>query len=580
MATAGEYIDLHELAKGWKAAIARGTDPATKHEAQIRNDRGNLPLHSATSFRAPIEVAESLLQAYPEAASITNNYGNLPLHFTAWKKGPLEVERLLLKIYPEGAAQKNNHGNLPLHYAAHYNAPLEVVEALYKAYPQGATQKNNDNNTPLDLAIADGASPNVVSLLQGKTVPPTEDEVLEKAKRRYEAAERELARHMSESSGTTEEMEEVLALLLDIHEGHPHALYSAGINPEMAGTMDSMMEEVRKAAAADNTHMNGLGGGIEDNYMSRNENEEEAQLIEDALCPPDDLVEIALSKLVGLEAAKNQIRGMRRTMELVKSAQNGKLAHPSHIVLEGNPGVGKKMVATILADILYEIGVVKTQNFMSVGRDELIDRKSEARTIHKTRKVMERAKGGVLVLSEAYTLLPSTARPRGRDHGGAALREIARTLPTGNPLIILTGSALELQRILSSEIGFKSHFLTRIEFADPSPSQVARIFMGKMSDMGLVPGDGVTVDYLAELISTNTDEDWRLERNGRIADLLLNGVRAELRKRFYFNDESSKVSFSPIKMMSPGASSRMPAATPDEIFVTVEDVQNAIVNGM
>jgi len=60
MATSGEYIDLHELAKGWKAAIARTTDPATKHESQIRNDRGNLPLHSATSFRAPIEVAGQL----------------------------------------------------------------------------------------------------------------------------------------------------------------------------------------------------------------------------------------------------------------------------------------------------------------------------------------------------------------------------------------------------------------------------------------------------------------------------------------------------------------------------------------
>ena len=26
-----EYTDLHELAKGWKAAIARATDPATKY---------------------------------------------------------------------------------------------------------------------------------------------------------------------------------------------------------------------------------------------------------------------------------------------------------------------------------------------------------------------------------------------------------------------------------------------------------------------------------------------------------------------------------------------------------------------
>jgi hypothetical protein len=26
----GDYIDLHELAKGWKAAIARAKDPATR----------------------------------------------------------------------------------------------------------------------------------------------------------------------------------------------------------------------------------------------------------------------------------------------------------------------------------------------------------------------------------------------------------------------------------------------------------------------------------------------------------------------------------------------------------------------
>lgn len=189
-------------------------------------------------------TSEALLNAYPDAASLTNNYGNLPLHFTAWKKGPLEVEKLLLKVYPEGAAQKNNHGNLPLHYAAHYNAPLEVVEALYNAYPAGANQKNNDNNTPLDLAIADGASPNVVAMLQGKTVPANEDEVLEKAKRRCEAAEREMARHMEASHGSSEEMEEVLSLLMDIGEGHPHALYSAGIDPASAGTLDLMMEQV------------------------------------------------------------------------------------------------------------------------------------------------------------------------------------------------------------------------------------------------------------------------------------------------------------------------------------------------
>ena len=30
MPSTKDYVDLHELAKGWKAAIARAKDPATK----------------------------------------------------------------------------------------------------------------------------------------------------------------------------------------------------------------------------------------------------------------------------------------------------------------------------------------------------------------------------------------------------------------------------------------------------------------------------------------------------------------------------------------------------------------------
>ena len=335
-----------------------------------------------------------------------------------------------------------------------------------------------------------------------------------------------------------------------------------------------LIPQVRKATYADSNVSN------DDGFMGRNDNEEEAQLIEDALCPPDDPVELALSKLIGLESVKNQVRGLRRSIEIETKSPSGEKVPPYHIALQGNPGTGKGSVASILANILVDIGAVQNRNYVVCGREDLIDRKSEARTIMKTRKVLERAAGGVLVLNEAYTLLPSTARPRGRDHGGAALREIARALPSGSPLVILTGSPLDLQRILSSDIGFKGHFLTRIEFPDPSPAQVARMFLQKMSEKGLVAGDGVTVEYLAELIATNTDLEWRLERNGRISDMLLMGVRAELRKRINFNDEASKVSVSPIKLMSHPGGSRMPSFSPEEIFVTVEDVQNAIVNGM
>ncbi|CAB9519425.1 ESX-3 secretion system protein EccA3 [Seminavis robusta] len=579
--------EIHDLAKGWKAAIARAKDPATRHEARIKNDRGNLPLHSAASFRAPLEVTESLLEAYPEAASMTNNYGNLALHFTAWKKGPLDVEKLLLKIFPEGAAQKNNHGNLPLHYAAHYNAPLEVVEALYHAYPEGATQKNNDNNTPLDLAIADGASPNVVALLQGKNIPPTDDEVLQAAKTRCERAEKELSRILSAQDGMHDDLEVVLSLLMDIREGHPHALYSAGIHPAHIGNLDALLEQVRKAG------MEEAAREGDEFASSRNVSDEEveAQVIEDSLCPPDDPVEAVLANVVGLDTVKHQIRGLRRTLEMQAAAKNGtssilinkRLAGdpiPKHLAFVGNPGCGKRTLARLLGPMFYDMGMVRNRTFVEIsGRDELIDRKSEARTVFKTRQILEQAAGGVLLINEAYTFLPSSARPRGRDHGAAALREIARALPAADPLIILSGTPMDLQRILSSDIGFKTHFLTRVEFPDPSPIQIARIFMHKLTEKGLVPAEGVTIPYLAELIGTNTEAEWRLERNGIIADLLMTGVRSELRKRKMWDDSTSKASMSPMKFLSPG-SSRIPAFAPEEVFVTVEDIQNAIVNGL
>jgi hypothetical protein len=56
-----EYIPLHELAKGWKAAISWASDPHTRGEARKKNDRGNLPLHSAASFRAPVEVIGEII---------------------------------------------------------------------------------------------------------------------------------------------------------------------------------------------------------------------------------------------------------------------------------------------------------------------------------------------------------------------------------------------------------------------------------------------------------------------------------------------------------------------------------------
>jgi hypothetical protein len=297
-------------------------------------------------------------------------------------------------------------------------------------------------------------------------------------------------------------------------------------------------------------------------------------MIEEAICPPDDEIEVALTQLIGMDALKNQIRGLRRTLEM----QPNKNVAPRHMALVGNTGTNMDAVARILIPLLNRMGAVKNSNVVEATREDFVDRKSEARTVFRTRKILEKSMGGVLFINDVASLLPSTARPRARDHGAAALREIARILssPT-SPLILLTGNAQNVQRILSSDIGFKGHFLTRIELPDLTPNQIARMFMSKLSMKGLVAGEGLTIKYLADLIASNTDEEWRLDRN--VAELLLQGVRSEMRKRVQASDDTSKQSLSPLKLITPGPN-RMPSLAPEEVYVSVEDVQNAIVNGM
>ena len=331
---------------------------------------------------------------------------------------------------------------------------------------------------------------------------------------------------------------------------------------------------MRKAAADD---VSRLGEAGDETMYSpaagAADEEEEASMIEDAICPPDDEIEVALSQIIGMETLKNQIRGLRRTIEM----EGTNRVVPRHLALVGNVGTNIESIARSLVPLMYKMGAVKTPNVVEAGREDFIDRKSEARTVFKTRRVLEKASGGVLFMNDAYTLLPSTARPRGRDHGGAVLREIARALPAGSPLVIMTGTPKDVQRILASDIGFKGHFLTRLELPDPTPSQIARHFLAKLSSKGLIAGEGVTIKYMSELIESNTDEEWRHDRN--VADLLLQGVRAEMRKRQQTSDDTSKSSMSPMKLITPG-SQRMPSLKPEEIYVSVEDVQNAIVSGM
>ena len=225
------------------------------------NERGNLPLHAACSFQAGADVVEVLLKAYPGGASQPNAAGNLPIHQAAMWQAPIETVELLLMRYPEGATVRNQYGSLPLHMAASNQASPEVVRLLIDSYPDALHLQNDDGMTPLELALADdnggaGANDAVVAMLEGRPPPPelSRRQQADKFEERANTLERKLADMKGGNSGgpgggsgiggQDTDLKLALAAVRRLADRFPHALYSAGLDPnELEIAFSTHMEQ-------------------------------------------------------------------------------------------------------------------------------------------------------------------------------------------------------------------------------------------------------------------------------------------------------------------------------------------------
>ena len=85
-----------------------------------------------------------------------------------------------------------------------------------------------------------------------------------------------------------------------------------------------------------------------------------------------------------------------------------------HTVIVGPPGVGKTQLTHIMAKIYNRLGFLKTDKVISAKRDDLVA-EYVGQTAPKTRKVLEKALGGVLLLDEIYSLAPTSDRDFARE---------------------------------------------------------------------------------------------------------------------------------------------------------------------
>ena len=185
-----------------------------------------------------------------------------------------------------------------------------------------------------------------------------------------------------------------------------------------------------------------------------------------------------LNAMVGLEGVKQGIRTManqsRLFLERRKRGLNtsGELAY--HAIFTGNPGTGKTTVARQLGKIYHALGLLSKGEVIAVDRTRLVGQYI-GQTEDNMKLILDEAKGNVLFIDEAYTLV--TGADDKKDFGRRVLDSLLTVLTQPNPdmLIVFAGYENEMQAMLSTNVGLAGRFPYRYHFDDYSAEQLMEI---------------------------------------------------------------------------------------------------------
>eukprot|EP00930_Biecheleria_cincta_P096856 TRINITY_DN88635_c0_g1_i1.p1 TRINITY_DN88635_c0_g1~~TRINITY_DN88635_c0_g1_i1.p1 ORF type:complete len:495 (+),score=60.76 TRINITY_DN88635_c0_g1_i1:171-1655(+) len=243
-----------------------------------------------------------------------------------------------------------------------------------------------------------------------------------------------------------------------------------------------------------------------------------------------NLIEEKLDTIVGQESLKSQIRDLHRTLLLNRRRDEvGAVVtkrDPLHMMFCGGPGCGKTSIALLVAELLRDVGVVQTSKVVCVQRSDLVGG-YVGHTAKATRGYINKAKGGILFVDEAYQLTNKT----GNDFGPEAVEEIMRDLLTGDPLVILAGYTNEMNEFMKANAGLTRRFPLTFTFPDYSSQELACIFVQKVKNAGYTLADDIGVDDIAGWIEEHTTQESRSKMNGALANKLFADAKRSLDDR-------------------------------------------------
>lgn len=242
---------------------------------------------------------------------------------------------------------------------------------------------------------------------------------------------------------------------------------------------------------------------VDVNENSKDENKSLSELLDE------------LEKLVGLEKVKEQVKDLV-AFQMVNQRRVASGLQPSkrtlHLAFIGNPGTGKTTVARIVGRIYKELGLLSKGHFIEASRTDLIAG-YQGQTALKVKNLVEKAKGGVLFIDEAYSI---TENDHTDSYGRECLTELTKALEDYREdlVVIVAGYTEPMKKFFESNPGLESRFNTFIEFDDYTEDQLMKILIG-MCEEGDYQLDFQTMEEIANYLKKVCNEKDDSFSNGR-----------------------------------------------------------------
>ena len=155
--------------------------------------------------------------------------------------------------------------------------------------------------------------------------------------------------------------------------------------------------------------------------------------------------------------------------------------HFVHTLLLGKPGSGKTTFATLLVDVWDALGIIDKRRFKITRRSDWVG-KYQGHSVAKAKKLIQSAKGGVIFIDEAYSLVSSKD---GDDmYGQEVLTEIVEAMSNADKqvIFIMAGYENDMKQLFTHNAGLERRFGYVYRFETPASVMIELIFYKQLQE--------------------------------------------------------------------------------------------------